>query len=360
MPASAPMSEWRGPSARQSERQRGVALITVLWVLVVLALIAGNFARTARTETVLTRNLLENASAEALADAGVRLAVLGVSHPDTAARWIADGRPYEGRYGEAALRVSVIDESGKVDLNRAKPELLTGLFRSVGLDSKSADALVDAVIDYRDPDDLRRVNGAEDRDYEAAGLPYGAKDRPFESLSELRQVLGITPELFRMLKPSLTVWSGRPGINPNFAPASVLRSIPGITEDQIESTLALRTPEEPASFNRLDPAALQGLNPVEQAAEEADSGQRGSNQGILNSLPQDPNSQRLYNLRGNRGIYSVTVEAHLDQGAVFVRETVIQVSRNPRRPFVAYTWQQGRPGSRPGNQEIDDEPADSG
>ncbi len=56
----------RGPAGR-----RGLALVTVLWVLMLLALIAASFMRTTRTEINLTRNLIESAKAEALADAGV-------------------------------------------------------------------------------------------------------------------------------------------------------------------------------------------------------------------------------------------------------------------------------------------------
>ena len=50
---------------------RGLALVTVLWVLVLLALIAASFTLTTRTEVNLARNLVDNAKAEALADAGV-------------------------------------------------------------------------------------------------------------------------------------------------------------------------------------------------------------------------------------------------------------------------------------------------
>ncbi len=56
-----------GSAARQrSAPQRGVALVTVLWVLMLLALIAASFMRTTRLEINLTRNLIESAKAEAL------------------------------------------------------------------------------------------------------------------------------------------------------------------------------------------------------------------------------------------------------------------------------------------------------
>ena len=53
-------------AARQHRApQRGLALVTVLWVLMLLALIAASFTRTTRTEIDLTRNLIESAKAEA-------------------------------------------------------------------------------------------------------------------------------------------------------------------------------------------------------------------------------------------------------------------------------------------------------
>ncbi len=67
-----------GSAARQRRApQRGLALVTVLWVLMLLSLVAASFMATTRTEINLTRNLIENAKAEALADAGVYRAVYG-------------------------------------------------------------------------------------------------------------------------------------------------------------------------------------------------------------------------------------------------------------------------------------------
>ncbi len=63
-------------------RARGcLALVTVLWVLALLSLIAASFNRTTRTEINLTRNLIEAAEAEALADAGVYQAIYALLHP---------------------------------------------------------------------------------------------------------------------------------------------------------------------------------------------------------------------------------------------------------------------------------------
>ena len=53
-------ARYEGPGSR-----RGLALVTVLWVLMLLSLVAASFMLTTRTEINLTRNLIENAKAEA-------------------------------------------------------------------------------------------------------------------------------------------------------------------------------------------------------------------------------------------------------------------------------------------------------
>jgi hypothetical protein len=84
-----PASGWvRGA---RSGGQGGLALVVVLWVLVLLALMAASFTRTTRTEVNITRNLIDNAEAEALADAGVYRAVLALLDPDPAQRPRRDG-----------------------------------------------------------------------------------------------------------------------------------------------------------------------------------------------------------------------------------------------------------------------------
>ena len=317
--------------------RRGIALISVLWVLTLMAVIAANFTSITRTQMNLTRNMIDNSHAEALADAGVNLAVLGLSDPDPEAKWVPDGRLYKGRYGDGLLTVSVIDETGKIDLNRGQDELLQGLFESAGLEEKAAAALVDAVVDFRDPDDLTRINGAEDDDYSAAGLPYGAKDAPFEAVSELRQVLGMTQALYDRIAPALTVWSRRPGVNPDFAPREVLMAIPGLDGGQVDDYLGQRTP--PAT---LDEAADGSDETTDAALTSETTAITGTSQATSAVLPAAEGSQQLISGGRSRGVYSIRAEGRIGPKTVFVREAVVRVTRDPNLPYQALNWTQGR------------------
>jgi general secretion pathway protein K len=181
--------------------QRGIALIAVLWVVAILALVAALFMREARTEIALTRNLAEEAKAEALAEAGVNRAIVILLGLDDSVHWRVDGTPFAFAYAGGTVQVSLQDEGGKIDLNRAGDAVLQGLLTSVGVGPEAAQHLVDAIADFRDADDLRHVNGAEDAEYARAGLPYDAKDAPFAATDEL-QVFGMTPEIHARVAPS--------------------------------------------------------------------------------------------------------------------------------------------------------------
>jgi hypothetical protein len=112
-----------------------------------------------------------------------------------------------------------------VNLNTAPDALLEAVFASAGIDIGIAKSLVDRIADWRDSDHLRRLNGAEDSDYRAAGLPYGAKDLPFASVDELQMVLGVTPNIHSRLATALTVYADRRGVDLRVAPRPVLQAL---------------------------------------------------------------------------------------------------------------------------------------
>ncbi|MDR7097691.1 general secretion pathway protein K [Lysobacter niabensis] len=204
-------------------RQRGVALLLVMWLVALLAALVGAFALIARTEHLQGRVLVRGLVAENAARAGIEYAMTRVAAPDPRQRWLPDGRPHRWHYDDADVVVEIVDENGKIDLNQADLTLLTEFIRHLGVEQQQATQLAAAIIDWRDPDSLSQpIGGGEDDDYAAAGLPYGAKDAEFESVAELEQVLGMTTKLYAKMAPHLTVFSGRGRPDPAFASAEVL------------------------------------------------------------------------------------------------------------------------------------------
>lgn len=205
-----------------------------------MTVLVSGFSLTIRTEARAVRNLVDKAAARAAAEAGVSLAVIDLLGPQAQPRFARDGSPQEITFERFALEVRIQDESGRVDLNAADRALLVALFESAGLELEVAEALADAVEDWRDPDDLRRDQGAEDSDYEAAGRTHGAKDAEFETVEELRAVLGMTAAVYDYLRPLVTVYSKQKGINPRFASEAVLRALPEWDEPTVTTFLEQR------------------------------------------------------------------------------------------------------------------------
>jgi type II secretory pathway component PulK len=58
------------------------------------------------------------------------------------------------------------------------------------LNEKAARAMTSHILDWRDADEQRREDGAERAEYRAAGRAYTPRNGPFESVDEVKQVLG--------------------------------------------------------------------------------------------------------------------------------------------------------------------------
>jgi len=227
-----------------TRKQRGIALMLVLWIIVLLTIIAIALTTSQRTESTLAANQLASSKFRALSDAAINYAALHLmtsppleNDEDTEALWLPDAQPRILRFAGIELEITIVNEASLIDLNVADRALLAGLLNAVGIDAEEADPLLDAILDWRDEDDLHLLNGAEDPDYEEAGLPHGAKDGPFDSVEELRQVLGFDQALFHALAPALTVSSGQSRVIAEHAPALVQAALEGITLEEMEQRL---------------------------------------------------------------------------------------------------------------------------
>jgi len=208
------------------KRERGAALLLVLWLVVLLTALVGAFALTARMEALQGRVGNQGAMTLEIARAGMEYALVRVADRNPETHWPPDGRAHAWTFDGHEVRVRIVDETGKVDLNQADLPLLSRLMQALGQPPDASDALAAAIVDWRDADDLTQpVGGAEDGDYAAAGRDYGAKDAPFESIAEVEQVLGMTPELYARLAPFLTLHSGRAQPDASYAPGPVLAAM---------------------------------------------------------------------------------------------------------------------------------------
>lgn len=289
---------------------RGIALIIVIWFLVLLSIMATGTVRESRTESQIARAILDRTKARALAEAGIHRAIVALSSEDETTRWIADGRGYDWAMADGSIRISIIEEAGKIDLNFAAPILMRGLFESVGLAADQATALADAVADYRDENDLKRLNGAEDADYANAGYARGAKDAPFELVEELRWVFGMTPNLFARLTPLVTVNAQQPTINAAMAPRAVLAAVPGVEAGTLDAFLEARA----AALTEDD---ILNLNPV-----------------FLEAL-----DDYLF-LDFADSVFGIRAEARVGETARFVREAVVLIDAGNELGYEILDWRQ--------------------
>lgn len=103
----------------------------------------------------------------------------------------------------------------------------------LSIDRREAIAITEAIADFIDADDLRRMDGAEEEAYRNATPPYRAANQPLRSVSELRAIQGVTPELYAALAPLVTVWPASGGkLNIHTALPQVLATL--TPDDQLE------------------------------------------------------------------------------------------------------------------------------
>ncbi|UKL13997.1 type II secretion system minor pseudopilin [Dissulfurimicrobium hydrothermale] len=183
--------------------QKGFVMILVLWTLAFLTMIAGFYAVQSRVRRNLGQEVWDSLDAQYLTRSllllvSTRLAPPGMK-PDEA--WdkgllIPDGTIYMVNIGGKDVTFSLEDEHGKLDLNNATEEQLKEALGGLLGKGTTADEIVDGILDWRDPDNIPRENGAEDEVYLAKTPPYLPANGPFHTLEELLLVNGVTQELF--------------------------------------------------------------------------------------------------------------------------------------------------------------------
>ncbi len=244
----------------------GVALILVLWVMVILVAIVGEFAYSMRTEINITRNFKEEEESYQLALAGIERAKLEILLAKNA-QYVylnedgvllfkkekkVEGKEEDeiperkGELGKGTFSYTLTDEDGKLNINTAPPLQIRYIIDNSGVDITDVSIIIDSIIDWIDADNFFMLNGAEEDYYQSLEKPYSCKDGVFDSINELLLVKGITPEIFygstkegedeeksgedekkeyEGIAQYFTIWGS--GLNVNTAPQRVLEAVFG-------------------------------------------------------------------------------------------------------------------------------------
>ncbi len=220
-------------SSRPNERG-GAALLLSLWALFLLSGMVISWALQIDSRLALNGNANRVLEAEAMACSGSEIAM----HPDVNA-----GSPVlrGGASRTQTYEARISGEGGRLNLNWVvagenpqRLELLRKYLEVKGIDLNERDHMIDCLLDWVDPDNLVRLNGAEnDGDYRPANTLLSRID-------ELKRVRGWSEFCSRPGWDSeLTVNSTGP-LDLAWASRDLLLSLPGMTEPIVDQFLTVR------------------------------------------------------------------------------------------------------------------------
>jgi general secretion pathway protein K len=263
---------------------KGVALIMVLWVIAILSVVVFEFCFAMRTEVHITNNYKEELQCYAMAEGGIERAIteliykhdprvqqirktlISQESAQDQKEWVADGRSYPLPFNQGTCEMRIMSEAGKVNINIVSEFMLRKIIGQLGLEGEDKDIVVDSILDWRDPDDFHRVNGAESEYYQSLKEPYNCKNGNLDSVEELLLIRGVTPDLFygrkgikkeeegsvdRIgLKDIFSIYSFGEQIDINSATPLVLNVVLGIPKEVSQQIVKAR--EEKAFENQQD------------------------------------------------------------------------------------------------------------
>jgi general secretion pathway protein K len=230
--------------------ERGIALLLTLLVLTLLVALILEFDAEARREYRDAAAFRDNFKATVLARAAVQ-AARGVLQQD----FVKDKQTGEFfdaptdlwalpitnyAIGDGLLTAQIEDERGKLNLNDlatggdpiAKNKKVLRVKRLFELLQINPD-IVDAIVDWVDPDEKPEPAGAESLYYQTLRPSYRAANAPLQTLLELRLIKGMTPDIIAKLSKLVTVYppDGQSKVNLNTADPLVIQALdPRITQ----------------------------------------------------------------------------------------------------------------------------------
>lgn len=178
-------------------RAGGFALMVVIIILLIVSFLASQLILQVQTEQKIAFNVKRKATARFLAEAGIQMALLKILEPKAVVEEGEDelftftgGKTYDTLFNQGKISYSAVNESGKIDLNSAPRQLFELFFEYHGIEPEATATIIDSLMDWRDGDDLLRLNGAEQNYYEELEDPYIPRNGEIEDPAEFVLIQG--------------------------------------------------------------------------------------------------------------------------------------------------------------------------
>jgi len=232
-------------SMNKQEKARGSILIAVLAIIVLISFFAMRFleetVRQLEYYALFQPGLEERELAYGYLEAALaviqEVALIDEGRIHAPEQGWGDPLAYPGfpPHDPAQVSIRIEDQSGRLPLHSMDEALLRALFEEMELPYGTVRELSDSLLDWIDPDDERRLSGAETSEYLSGAIPYRAANGPIQSFEELRLINGFKEtffdpetgrpnEFFRMFTEAVSLVSLDP-VNLNSAPDIVLRTL---------------------------------------------------------------------------------------------------------------------------------------
>jgi general secretion pathway protein K len=277
----------------------GFVIVAVLWILGALAFVCSIYATYVINTTLRVRVNDERVQSEALVVAALELTAYQLS------ALAEKARPAQGAFafhlGQADVGVDFRSEAGRIDINAAPKELLAGLFSALGAKADDANYYADRIIAWRTATSGNRDQDKEVSSYRTAGLSYGPREAPFQSIEELWYVMGLPTVLVEHALPYVTIFSGKPDVNVLAAAPEVIAAVPGMTPDRLDSILNQRglTPQNGqtvlGAMGTPNSPATQDSKSIHVSAHvQFANGRRINAEVVMYLLENDDNPYRIF------------------------------------------------------------------
>ena len=216
----------------------GAILITLMWIIAILTLMASGIAYRASIQARLTGYRLREFSSESLSSAAVTKTSFALrTLLESNVTSLTDLQSLSGEINihNTVVLTEVFDEESKINLNTAPKDILENL---PGVDEE----LAESIQDWLDEDDNERQDGAESTYYRRLRSPYPCKNAKMDTLEEFSLIKGVNSTIVNQLKGLVTIY-GDGKVNINTASSEVLMII-GFDELTAEIILRYRLGED--------------------------------------------------------------------------------------------------------------------